>query len=176
MAYPYMPNKCRELREILATDPVPKSLDEAESLELLVEGSEIKLDSPLFPRLEEPKTDVQETDAGESEVDNLISIDDFAKVQLKIAEVLEVEKVPKTDKLIKLQIRIGEEKRQIVAGIAEYYTPDQLVGKKIVVVTNLQPAKLRGIESNGMLLAASEGDKLAVLTLDSDLPSGATIS
>lgn len=176
LAYPYMPNKCRELREILATDPVPKSLDEAESLELLIEGREIKLDSPLFPRLEEPRTDMPETDAGEPEVDNLISIDDFAKVQMKIAEVLEVEKVPKTDKLIKLQIRIGEEKRQIVAGIAEHYTPDQLVGKKIVVVTNLQPAKLRGIESNGMLLAASEGDKLALLTLDSDLPSGATIS
>jgi len=176
LAYPYMPNKCRELREILATDPVPKSLDEAESFGLLTEGSELRLDSPLFPRFEVPKTDVSKTDAGESDMDNLISIDDFAKVQLKIAEVLEAERVPKTEKLLKLQIKIGEERRQIVAGIAEFYSPDQLIGKKIVVVTNLQPVKLRGIDSNGMLLAATDADKLALLTLDSDLPSGATIS
>ena len=75
-------------------------------------------------------------------MDSLITIDEFAKVQLRLARVLEAEKVQGADKLLKLQIDLGEEKRQIVAGIAQHYTPEQLVGKKIVVVANLQPAKL----------------------------------
>ncbi|MCR4430228.1 MAG: methionine--tRNA ligase [Tepidanaerobacteraceae bacterium] len=106
---------------------------------------------------------------------NLISIDEFARVQLRVAEVLEAEKVQGADKLLKLSIKIGEEIRQIVAGIAKHYAPDQLVGKKIVVVANLKPAKLRGIESQGMLLAASNGEKLALLTVDKDIESGARI-
>jgi methionyl-tRNA synthetase len=87
--------------------------------------------------------------------DDRISIDDFAKVELKTAKVLEVEKVEGADKLLRLQIKVGEENRQIVAGIAEHYSPEELVGKKIVVVANLKPAVIRGVESNGMLLAVS---------------------
>lgn len=128
----------------------------------------------LFPRLDMPKK-VESAPAAES-TDNLIGIEDFAKVELKVAEVKEAEKVPKADKLLRLQIQIGEEKRQIVAGIAEYYQPEALVGKKIIVVTNLKPAKLRGIESNGMLLAAKKKDTLTLLTVESDIPSGAKIS
>ena len=89
---------------------------------------------------------------------NVISIDDFAKVELRVAEVIEAKKVEKADKLLELKVRIGEEERTIVAGIALHYAPEELVGKKIVVVYNLKPAKLRGITSQGMLLAASEGD------------------
>lgn len=114
-------------------------------------------------------------EAQQEEGANLISIDDFAKVQLRVAEVLEAEKVQGADKLLKLQIKLGEEKRQIVAGIAKYYTPEQLIGKKIVVVANLKPARLRGIESQGMLLAASNTEKLALLTVDKDIESGAKI-
>ncbi len=176
LAFPYMPGKCRELRRILGTDPVPKSLDEAESLALLTEGGKLELESPLFPRIESPKADSTTSGEPDGEADNIISIDDFAKVELRIAEVMEAEKVPKADKLLKLQIRIGEERRQIVAGIAEHYSPDQLIGRKIIVVANLQPAKVRGIESNGMLLAASHGKRLALLTIDGDLPSGAGVS
>jgi methionyl-tRNA synthetase len=164
------------LREILGTDPVPRSLDEAESLELLTEGNELKLESPLFPRIELLKADSSEVEAPELDTTNLISIDEFAKVELKVAEIVEAEKVPKADKLLKLQVKIGDEKRQLVAGIAEHYSSEELVGKKIVVVTNLRPAKLRGIESNGMLLAASEGKRLVLLTIDGDLPTGATVS
>jgi len=105
----------------------------------------------------------------------IISIDDFARVQLRVAEVLEAEKVQGADKLLKLQIKIGQESRQIVAGIAKYYAPEQLVGKKIVVVANLKPAKLRGIESQGMLLAASNEEKVTLLTVDQDIESGARI-
>ena len=106
-----------------------------------------------------------------------ISIADFAKVELKTAEVLEVEKVEGADKLLKLQIKVGEENRQIVAGIAEHYSPEELVGKKIVVVANLKPAVIRGVESNGMLLAVSTKDSVILITPeDTDVPSGLRIS
>lgn len=85
----------------------------------------------------------------------LVNIDDFGKLDLRVATVLEAEKVKKSDKLLKLQVDLGSEKRQIVAGIAQYYEPEQLVGKQVVVVANLQPVKLRGELSEGMVLAAS---------------------
>lgn len=109
--------------------------------------------------------------------DDRISIADFAKVELKTAEVLEVEKVEGADKLLKLQIKVGEENRQIVAGIAEHYSPEELVGKKIVVIANLKPAVIRGVESNGMLLAVSTKDSVILVTPeDTDVPSGLRIS
>jgi methionyl-tRNA synthetase len=89
--------------------------------------------------------------------------------------VLEAEKVKGADKLLKLRIKIGDESRQIVAGIAKHYAPEQLIGKKIVVVANLKPAKLRGIESQGMLLAASNAEKLTLITVDEDIESGAKV-
>lgn len=95
-----------------------------------------------------------------------ITIDDFAKIDLRVAEVLAAEKVANADKLLKLRIRIGEEERTLVAGVALHYAPEDLVGKHIVVVANLAPATLRGIESQGMLLAASDRDHLQVLTVD----------
>lgn len=112
----------------------------------------------------------------EAEPDNLIGIEDFAKVQLRVAEVLEAERVPKTDKLLRLIVSLGEEKRQIVAGIAAHYEPEQLIGKQIVVVANLKPVKLRGIESHGMLLAAKSEGKLSVLTPLGEVATGASIS
>jgi len=93
-----------------------------------------------------------------------------------VAEVLDAEKLPGSDKLLRLQIDVGGEKRQIVAGIAEFYSPDDIKGKKIVVVKNLKPAKIRGVESNGMLLAAKKDGKLCLVVPESDLPAGATIS
>jgi len=105
--------------------------------------------------------------------DGLISIDDFKKIKLRTAKILEAERVPKSKKLIKLQIALGEEKRQIVAGIGEKYSPEELVGKSIVVVANLQPAKLMGNESNGMLLAVNdEKGVVSLLTLEETVKSG----
>ncbi|MEG2405584.1 MAG: methionine--tRNA ligase subunit beta [Clostridiales bacterium] len=95
-----------------------------------------------------------------------ITIEDFAKIDLRVATVLEAEKVEGADKLLKLQIKIGEEQRQLVAGVAQHYAPEDLVGKNVVVVANLKPAKLRGIESQGMILAASDSENLQILTLD----------
>jgi methionyl-tRNA synthetase len=84
-----------------------------------------------------------------------ITIDDFVKVDLRVAQILVAERVPKADKLLRLEVDLGYEKRQILAGIAQYYEPEKLVGRKIIIVANLAPRKLRGLESNGMLLAAS---------------------
>lgn len=105
----------------------------------------------------------------------LIGIDEFMKVQLKVGKVLEAERVPKSSKLLKLQVDIGTEHRQIVAGIGNKYEPENLIGKTIVVVANLKPAKLMGIESQGMVLAAGESDKLGLLSISEDLPPGTKI-
>ncbi len=104
----------------------------------------------------------------------VIGVEDFAKLQLKVAKVLEAERVENADKLLKLQIDCGE-KRQIVAGVAAYYKPEEIVGKLIVMVVNLKPAVIRGIESNGMLLAAKKKNELRLLTVDGDIVPGANI-
>jgi methionyl-tRNA synthetase len=108
---------------------------------------------------------------------NHISIDDFAKVELRVAQVLVAERVPKADKLLRLEVDLGYEKRQILAGIAQYYEPEKLIGRKIVIVANLAPRKMRGLESNGMLLAASlptDGAPVLAGFLE-DVPLGARL-
>ena len=105
-----------------------------------------------------------------------IGIEDFARVQLKTGRIISAEAIKGAKKLLKLQVEIGQETRQIVSGIAEYYTPEDLVGKTVVVIVNLKPVMLRGVLSLGMLLAASNGGKLSLVTIDGDLPSGSCIS
>lgn len=105
-----------------------------------------------------------------------IEFSDFEKIQIRVGEVLACEKVKKSKKLLCSQIRIGDEVRQIVSGISNYYKPEEMVGKKVAVVTNLKPVKLCGIESQGMILAASDDeDNLSVLTLDKDIIAGSEI-
>ena len=105
-----------------------------------------------------------------------ITIDDFMKVDLRVAKVLTAEKVPNSRKLVKLSIDVGTEQRTLVAGIAEAYEPEQLVGRTIVMVFNLKPAKLMGIESNGMVLAASpDGGKPTLVGFDADVPPGTRV-
>jgi methionyl-tRNA synthetase len=96
--------------------------------------------------------------AGPADASPAITIDDFAKVELRVAQIIVAERIPKADKLLRLEVDLGYEKRQILSGIAEWYTPEDLIGRRIVVITNLAPRKMRGLESHGMLLAASEGD------------------
>jgi methionyl-tRNA synthetase len=107
---------------------------------------------------------------------SVISIDDFAKVELRVAQVLVAERIPKADKLLRLEVDLGNEKRQILAGIAEHYAPEKLIGRKIVIVANLAPRKMRGLESNGMLLAASLPDGSPVLAgFLEEVPLGARL-
>ena len=114
------------------------------------------------------------TTAPEESVEQ-ISIEDFLKVQLKVGKVLEAKRVPKSNKLLKLQVDLGHEQRQIVAGIGKKYEPDQLVGQTIVVVANLKAAKLMGVESQGMVLAAGGKDVIGLVTLKEDTPPGSQI-
>ncbi|TBL79918.1 methionine--tRNA ligase [Paenibacillus thalictri] len=104
-----------------------------------------------------------------------IAIDDFAKVELRVAQVISAERIEKADKLLKLQLDLGTEQRQVVSGIAKYYTPEQMVGRKVILVANLKPVKLRGELSQGMILAASHGDQLTLATVADDIPVGSVV-
>jgi len=108
-------------------------------------------------------------------VSNVIAFDEFKKVELQIGEIEEVKAHPNADKLYVLTVGFGNNKRQLVAGLRGYYEPEEMLGKKIVVVTNLQPASLRGVESQGMLLAAQSGEVVSLLTVDKDVPPGSKI-
>lgn len=119
----------------------------------------------------ESKTAMEQTGTAKEQ----IGIDVFGQVELKVGQVKVCDRVPDADKLLRLEIDLGTEVRQIVSGIAKYYSPEELVGKKVVVVTNLKPVKLRGVESNGMILAASEGNQLSVVTVPDSMPNGAIV-
>ena len=106
----------------------------------------------------------------------MISIDEFRKLDLRVAVVKKAEPHPNADKLLILQIDLGSEERQIVAGIKGHYAPEELVGKQVIVVANLETAKLRGVESQGMLLAASDGERIVVLTPEKQINPGAKVS
>jgi methionyl-tRNA synthetase len=106
----------------------------------------------------------------------LLTFDEFKRVQLRVARVISAERVTGTDKLLRLMIDLGGEQRQIVAGIGRAYEPADLVGRAIVVVANLQPAKIRGTESNGMLLAAVDGDRVALVVPDAEVSPGSEVS
>jgi len=118
----------------------------------------------------------EEKKAEEPAGDGMISIDDFAKVQLKLAKVLAAEKVEKSDKLLKLRLKVGDSERTVVSGIAKHYTPEDMVGKTVVIVANLKPAKLRGIMSEGMILCAENAEgALGLVTVNGDFPDGCEI-
>jgi len=142
------------------------------SLPALESGHKTNIPEILFKRIEDDVVDKQIAKLGEmteeKEESNMITIDDFAKIKLRTAKIIEAEKVKKSKKLIKLIVDLGDEKRQILAGIAEHYEPEYLLGKTVVVVANLLPAKLMGLESHGMMLAASKDGKLCFLTPEKD--------
>ncbi len=146
-------------------------------------GTKINRGEPLFPRidlkaLEEAVGDAEEPAeqvAGKPVFDEIlpeVTIEDFAKIDLRVATVLECEKVEKADKLLKLKIKVGDEERTIVSGIALHYKPEEMIGKNVILVANLKPAKLRGIESKGMLLAASHSGKLEVVEVKDIIAGG----
>ncbi|MBD3318006.1 MAG: methionine--tRNA ligase subunit beta, partial [Chitinivibrionales bacterium] len=122
------------------------------------------------------KAAARKTEEGSLAEEGLVEIDDFLRTQLRIGTIRNAEKVEKSDKLIRLQVDDGKRERPIVAGIARYYTPEQLVGKQIVFVANLKPAKLMGLTSEGMVLAAQKGKKLVLLVPDGDIRAGAKVS
>ncbi len=180
LTWPIMPQKSEQVFSMLGLprdfQPQIATIQQAGFLK---PGSKLNPGENIFPRLQPPKDEPKPAETKKSPADEdaagLVTIDDFFRSKLKVAEVVECEPVPKADKLLRLQIKLGEEKRQIIAGIAQYYQPDQLIGKKIIVVSNLQPATIRGVESHGMLLAAKKGKELTLVTVDGDIPSGADV-
>lgn len=147
-------------------------------------GTRVKRGVALFPRVEVDNNANPQTQAAvktdkvhQDDESRYISIDEFAKIDLRLAEILKAEKVEKADKLLQLEVALGSERRTVVAGIAKHYTCEELIGKKILIVANLKPAKLRGILSQGMILAASDGEGLGIITVDpaKDIPGGAKV-
>lgn len=175
---PVMPGKMRDIRTILGVDHLSRSIDDAMLFGQLTPGTSMPEVHPLFPRIdsETKQKAASKPVPGETvSEEGLIGIADVAKLTLQTAKVIKAEAVPGADKLLKLQIMLGDERRQIIAGIALHYRPDEVVGKTVVVVSNLKPAKIRGELSQGMLLAASKGEKLTLLTVDEEISSGAKI-
>jgi len=170
---PFLPDAAAKIRASLSQTAAPKLADAAWGQ--LAPGTVVQKLSGLFPRID---TKSQAPAAAQSPVAEgpRIKIDEFGRVELRVAEVVAAEALPKSKKLLKLTVSLGQEQRTVVAGIAEHYAPADLVGKKVVIVANLEAAKLMGIESNGMVLAASIGGKLSVLSLDRDLPPGAKVT
>ncbi|ASS77039.1 methionine--tRNA ligase [Tumebacillus algifaecis] len=136
---------------------------------------ETEAKAEAVPTKTQPEKAAAETKSEAAEGIALIGIDDFTKVDLRVAEVVECEPVPKADKLLKLILQVGDERRQVVSGIAKYYQPEQLIGQKVILVANLKPVKLRGVESHGMILAASAGDDLVLATVAGPMPSGVKV-
>jgi len=185
MVEPFMPGVPARVWEQLGLTGVPEALT-WESLSVwggIPAGVKIRRGAPLFPRIYikdwedetpvETKATPEETATKPQEAE--ITIEEFARVKLKVARVLAAEKVANADKLLKLEVKVGEERRTIVAGIARYYRPEELVGKKAVIVANLKPAKLRGIISQGMLLAAVDDDSLSLITPEKDINDGTQV-
>jgi methionyl-tRNA synthetase len=139
-----------------------KSWEQAKRFDLPA-GHEIGKPSPLFKKVAPPKSP------------NRVSLRDFQKLNLRVGEIVSAERVPDTEKLLKLEVKIGEEKRTLVAGIADQYSPAELEGKHIVVLMNLEPAKFKDLISDGMLLAADDNGKVSLLTLDRPVKSGSKV-
>ncbi|MEG6567270.1 methionine--tRNA ligase [Thermoanaerobacterium saccharolyticum] len=176
---PFMPNTPLKIYEQLGIGDDLRTWDSLK-FGLLKSGTKVKRGENIFPRIDVEK-ELKEAEKESSnkveakEETNYIKIDDFAKIDLRVAEVLEAEKVEGADKLLKLKLKVGDEVRQVVSGLALHYKIEELVGKKLVLVANLEPKKLRGIESYGMILAASSEGKLTVVTVDKDIESGAKV-
>jgi methionyl-tRNA synthetase len=174
---PFLPDAAAKIRAALGQTAEP-TLAEA-VWGRLPAGARVEKIAALFPRVDHAERDkpTETPAAGAAPTDGQprIGIDDFAKVDLRVAQVIAAEAVPKSKKLLKIRVSLGTEERTVLAGIAEHYAPADLVGKKVVIVANLEPAKLMGIESQGMILAGSAGEGLGVLTPDRDLPPGAKV-
>ncbi len=176
LLHPFMPERTNKMWELLGIDGTIISVTPVTFAKLWSIEKNIKVRKPeaLFPRIEteEKKEDTNMEEVKEEET---ISIDDFARIKLKVATVLKAEKVPKSSKLLRLEVDDGEGTRQIVAGISKHYEPEKLEGKQVVIVANLKPVKLMGVESRGMLLAASDNETLAVLTPESSVKNGSKV-
>ncbi len=187
---PYLPHGPKEIFRQL--NMVDAALEEYDSIKnygaIKVDGRVIEKPKPIYPRLDvesevehikhsmkPPAHDEDEEDEKEELTSGRITIDDFNKVEIKAGTIINAEGVKKADKLLKIQVDLGEEKRQIVSGIREQYEPEDIIGKKVLVVTNLQPVKLRGELSEGMILTAEKGSRLTLISVPDGIENGSVV-
>lgn len=186
---PFMPDTVVKIFDQIGAPEDARVYETADKFGVLPANVTVHRGETLFPRIDaqkelaelEAEEKAAKTPAAEEKKEEKeeivlepeIGIEDFGKVELRVAKILSCEKVPKAKKLYKIQLDDGIDGRQIVSGIAQYYTPEELIGKKIIVVANLKPAKLCGVESNGMLLAGNREDGSACVTfIDDSVPVG----
>lgn len=187
---PFIGDTAKQIQDVLGIDD--EKLVSWQSIDKFgknVCGLTVKKIPPLFPRID-VKKELEELEkisdnrslkkqkkmpAAKQEIAGVITYDDFKKVELKTGIVKQTEDIEGSDKLIKMQVEIGSETRQIVSGIREWYTAEGMLGKTVVVVTNLKPAKLFGVKSEGMLLAAEADGKLSIVTVEGSMKSGARV-
>jgi len=178
MVSPFMPNTPAKIWAQLGMDHGQGTgWEDVKQFGKLPTGIKVRKGEIIFPRIEK-EDGGEESEKGESGMeDNMISIEEFAKIDLRVAKVLECEKVEKSKKLLKLKLDMGSETRQVLSGIAQFYSPEDLVGRQVVVVANLKPAKLMGIESQGMILAASteKDEELSLVTLEKEIKTGSKV-
>lgn len=176
LIYPIMPNSAGTMQKHLGLDPDAAfyALDKLKTWRTISPGTQLLKTISLFPRID-VKKDASRAPAAEEQTDRPeITIEEFAKVDLRVATVVKAEAVPRAKKLLQLEIDLGQ-KKTIVAGIAASYPPEELVGKQIIVVANLKPAKIMGILSNGMLLAAVDKKRTTLATLDGKVKPGTAL-
>ena len=183
LLWPFMPYVAGEIYKQLGITHAPNAQNWDQAVEWggLRPGTVAQPSAPIFPRIEAKTLPlglnrVREGDKKEKDTEaNLISIEEFQKLDLRTARIQQAERVPGATKLLKLVVDIGQETRTVVAGIAEYYQPEELMGKTVVLVCNLTPTKIRGITSEGMILAAVEDNKVVLITTDDAVPPGTKV-
>ena len=177
LLFPFMPKSCESLMLQLGVNNTieEQGMSSVEKWGALPPGIKTQKAKQLFPRIEDKQAakilSELETKSNKEDEDK-INIEDFMKVDLRTGKILEAEKVKKSKKLIQLKVDIGAERRQILAGIAESYEPEDLIGRTVIIVANLKPAKLMGIESQGMVLAASNGERILLAGFDQEPDQG----
>ncbi|MEC5426014.1 methionine--tRNA ligase [Virgibacillus sp. C22-A2] len=190
MLQPFLTESPVEIfKQLNVTDDALKEWDSVYTNGLIKAGTRVQKGDPIFPRLDvekevetikammqKPASEEKKTAKKETVQKEQIAFDDFMKLDLRVAEVLKAEKMKKADKLLKIQLDVGTDKRQVISGIAEYYKPEELVGKKVICVTNLKPVKLRGEMSEGMILSGEDDSgKLVLASVEESLPNGSVV-
>ena len=172
LIHPFMHTTAKNIRKQLGIWYSEPEWDDASVFDML-EGDQVKKGDPIFPRLDIEKEleELSQLNKAAAEPESIplelkpeIEIDDFDKIDLRVGTILSAEKHPKADKLLVFKVKMGTEIRQILSGVAEYFKPEEMVGKKVIVVANLKPRNLRGMESKGMLLFADNGGRYEIVT------------
>ena len=180
--FPIMPRAMSKIRKMLGLSPNIKwsELDE-NKFDSVIDLTGI---GTLYPKINDSKIEKQLKKLKENaKVSNEkikfkddIDFDDFTKMDMRVAEIIKAEKIKKSKKLLKIAVKVGNEKRTVVSGIAKDYAPNELIGKKVVILVNLKPKKIMGIKSQGMILAAEDKEKLALVSLEKDIKSGTEVN